>query len=104
MSRVYNRYIPNGASYTRIAEEDDFPSAPRDAPAAASEAPGAPLAEAPGGEPEKKGGLAGLLKSLKLDELDTGDILLLLIMLFLFLEGDDMELVITLGLILLLSL
>lgn len=53
---------------------------------------------------KKSGGLAGILKLLKLEDLDTGDVLLLLIMLFLFLEGDDMELVITLGLILILSL
>jgi len=56
------------------------------------------------GEEKKGTGLAGILKSLKLDDLDTGDILLLLIMLFLFLDGDDIELVITLGLILILSL
>lgn len=55
-------------------------------------------------EPAKKTGLAGLLKGLKLEELDTGDILLLLILLFLFLEGDDLELIITLGLLLLLGL
>jgi len=60
--------------------------------------------EAETGEEKKGSGLAGILKLLKIEELDTGDILLLLIMLFLFLEGDDMELVITLGLILILSL
>ena len=48
--------------------------------------------------------VSGLLKGLKLEGLDTGDVLLLLILLFLFLEGDDMELVITLGLLLLLGL
>ena len=54
-------------------------------------------------KPEKKG-LSGLLKSLKLDDLDTGDVLLLLILLFLFLDDreDNMELLITLGLMLLL--
>ena len=54
-------------------------------------------------EPEKKG-LAGLWKGLKLDELDTGDILLLLILLFLFLDDreDNLELLITLGLMLIL--
>lgn len=73
-------------------------------PASPSPKPHVPESmEAP--EEEKKStGLAGILKSLKLDDLDTGDILLLLIMLFLFLDGDDIELVITLGLILILSL
>lgn len=88
---MYNRYIPNGTAYTRIVE-DDSPTHAAQAAAAPEEA-----------EEEKKG-LAGLLKSLKLDDIDTGDILLLLILLFLFLEGDDIELIITLGLILLLGL
>lgn len=91
---LYNRYIPNGSVYTRVSMEDlPPPPKPRVSDSAAKP------------EEEKKStGLAGILKSLKLDDLDTGDILLLLIMLFLFLEGDDMELVITLGLILILSL
>ena len=48
---------------------------------------------------EKKSGLSALLKGLKLDELDTGDVLLLLILLFLFLDDreDNLELLITLG-------
>lgn len=53
---------------------------------------------------EKKGGLSSLLKALKLDDLDTGDVLLLLILLFLFLDDreDNLELLITLGLMLIL--
>lgn len=99
---MYNRYIPNEAVYTRIGEEDEpNQSDATDRPFAESAAIPSPE----NNEEEKKGdGLAGILKALKLEELDTGDILLLLIMLFLFLEGDDMELVITLGLILILSL
>ncbi|MEG2119992.1 MAG: hypothetical protein RRY53_06505 [Pseudoflavonifractor sp.] len=86
---MYNRYIPSGTSYTRVTEEDAAPpTAPREAETAG----------------EKKGGLSALLKGLKLENMDTGDILLLLIMLFLFLEGDDIELIITLGLLLLLGL
>ena len=53
------------------------------------------------------GGLSGLLGKLGTQDLfarfDTGDILLILIILFLFLEGDNLELVITLGLMLLLD-
>lgn len=86
---MYNRYIPSGASYARVTEED---AAPLSAPGKAE-----PVSE-------KKGGLSGILKGLKLENLDTGDILLLLILLFLFLEGDDIELIITLGLMLLLGL
>ena len=91
---MYNRYIPNGASYTRVVEEDAPPTqtVPPDAP------PPEPDAEAlESAKPAS--GLGKLLRGLKLDGLDTGDVLLLL-----FLEGDDMELVITLGLLLLLGL
>ena len=44
------------------------------------------------------------MKNFSLDRFDTGDILLVLIILFLLVEGDDLELVITLGLLLLLGL
>lgn len=48
--------------------------------------------------------LDGVLKHFSLKDFDTGDILLVLIILFLYLEGDNLELVITLGLLLLLGL
>ena len=98
---MYNRYIPDGDSYTRIPMED-LPPLPED-----SEEKGQPLppgAADPPKKGEKKGLLSGLFKGLKLEGLDAGDILLLLIILFLFLEGDDMELIITLGLLLILGL
>ncbi len=103
---MYNRYIPSGTSYTRILEEDAAPFRPseREPGPPPREPQGEPLQPEPESAEKKKGGLAGLLKGLKLDGLDTGDILLLLILLFLFLEGDDMELIITLGLLLLLGL
>ena len=86
---MYNRYIPNGTAYNRVSEPEPAPPSP-------------PRHQA---KREKKSGpLTGLLRSLKLEELDSGDVLLLLILLLLFLEGDDMELVIALGLILLLGL
>ena len=94
---MYNRYIPNGASYTRIPEEDAPPVRTPPEPERPAEAEKV-------AEHKAAGGLSGLLKGLKLEGLDTGDGLLLLILLFLFLEGDDMELVITLGLLLLLGL
>lgn len=43
-------------------------------------------------------------KQFRSGQFDTGDILLMLIILFLFLEGDNLELVITLGFMLLLGL
>ena len=58
----------------------------------------------PSSAPKEKKGLSALLSGLKLEELDTGDVLLLLILLFLFLDDreDNLELLITLGLMLLL--
>ena len=96
---MYNRYIPGAGGYTRIPEEDAPPSRQAD-----SAAHGPPQSEPASGPEKGAGALADLLKSLKLDRLDSGDVLLLLILLFLFLEGDDVELMITLGLLLLLGL
>ena len=65
---MYNRYIPNGASYTRVVEEDAPPTqtVPPDAP------PPEPDAEAlESAKPAS--GLGKLLRGLKLDGLDTGD-------------------------------
>ena len=53
---------------------------------------------------EKNAGLSGILKKLNLKDIDTGDILLFLILILLMLEGDNWELVIILGLVLFLSL
>ena len=52
----------------------------------------------------EKAGRGGLLKGLTFEELDTGDVLLLLILLFLFLDDREknLELLITLGLMLIL--
>lgn len=48
--------------------------------------------------------LGGLLQGFSAEDLDSGDLLLTLIILFLFLEGDNLEIVITLALMLLLGL
>lgn len=112
---MYNRYIPNGTSYIRISEPEVEHSAPppqggqphphrqgRRQPPPKGDPLSALLERLGGGK--KNAGLSGIFEALKLDDIDTGDILLILILLFLFRDGDDMELVITLGLILLLGL
>ena len=85
---MYNRYIPNGAAYTRVSEPDGPPPPP------------------PGGGPGARnpGLLDRLLKAVRLEDMDTGALLRLLILLLLFLDGDDWELPIALGLVLLLSM
>ena len=116
---MYNRYIPNGSGYTRVAVEEKPRDHGEEHRNARPHQPkterqtgrtrkdftqnGLPLLGLFGGE-DKNAGIAGILKSLHLEDLDSGDILLLLIILFLFLEGDNIELVITLGLMLLLGL
>lgn len=130
---LYNRYIPKGNTYERVVVDDTvsqphppsppFPNPPvqtasgiereRSTPTAGTAAPGGlfggnsalkGLSSLFGSGDGTSGGLSALLKQFKLDSLDTGDILLMLILLFLFLEGDNLELIITLGLLLLMGL
>lgn len=115
---MYNRYIPNGAQYRPVEPPRGGHNGGH------SGHHGSP---SNGGSPNRRpGGLGGLLngllqnsrgegggnqaidsilKSFHLESLDTGDILLALIVLFLILEdGDDLDLIITLGLMILFSL
>ena len=107
---MYNRYIPKDAPYTRVAEERPEPERKPGPPPPPAREGGFQLPrfltgkEGLSGLFSGKGGTGGLLKALKLDNIDKGDVLLLLIILLLLSEGDDLELVIALGLVLLMSL
>lgn len=86
---MYNRYLPEEVSYSRA---DNLPP---------PEPPRFENRRLPFHMPDflaKKEGLSSLLKGLRLDKIDSGDILLLLIALYLLAEGDDLELAIALGL------
>lgn len=107
---MYNRYIPQDSTYAPIREEPQRPGKPeiREKQSRAGRESGIPplgggnlarLFQSRDGK-----GLTNLLKSLHLEEVDTGDVLLLLILLYLLVEGDDLELVIALGLVLLMGL
>ena len=89
---MYNRYIRNDhGAYTRIPEEEPFgqpPPAGSDRPLHTAD----PL----------PGILRHILDQLHLDSVDTGDLLLLAILFFLFREGADEELLAALGLLLIL--
>ena len=105
---MYNRYIPEDTSYTRV-EEAPPPKAAPGGSGPGKRPYGLRLQELLSGKDGLFGGqegkgLTGLLKSLHLENIDSGDILLLLIMLYLLVEGDDLELVIALGLVLLMGL
>lgn len=117
---MYNRYIRNdNGSYTRIPEEKPAGASPGGAPpggpppgGTASEGPppggsrpGGPGPGRPsGGRPAD--GLTGVLQHLldqfHLDRVDTGDLLLLALLFFLFRENADEELLVALGLLLIL--
>lgn len=105
---MYNRYIPRDTSYERIPEPEPTSSRPAGSQFFRHETRRPPPPSAPKGTNPLEGitgKLGGLLKQFHLQDLDSGDILLVLILIFLFLESDDnLELVITLGLLLLFGL
>lgn len=110
---MYNRYIPDGAVYTRVTMEDDGPRRPgeperqerqehRERPRSQGRSrSSAPPPRLPEGVSSS---LKGLISSLGLEKLDSGDLLLFLILLLLLKEGDDLEMIIALGLALLMGL
>lgn len=106
---MYNRYIPADVSYTRV---EPPPEQPRGPTPGGGPRPSFRFPEFPSGKEGLSGllgiregnSLSGLLKSLHLDNIDAGDILLLLILLYLLADGDDLELVIALGLTLFMGL
>ena len=81
---MYNRYLPNDAAYGPVSGTETPPPPP------------------PG--PTGPGLLDRLLKAVRLEDMDAGDLLLLLILALLLLDGDDWELPIALGLVLLLGI
>lgn len=126
---MYNRYIRNdNGSYTRIPQDEPPKGSPK--PPTAEEAapqthrPPSPEPETqdygsrrppvgPPPPPPKGGGAAHLtdglssflrhvLDQLHLDHVDTGDLLLLILLFFLFREDADEELLVSLGLLLIL--
>lgn len=109
---MYNRYIPNGAVYTRVPMEDEEPrrpereTPPRHAFQEGSQGPSRPHpSQSPAGLLDgAQSSLKSLISSLGLEKLDSGDLLLLLILLLLLKEGDDLEMIIALGLTILMGL
>ncbi len=83
VSSIYNAYIPGGGPYEKIPEEHP----------PGFESMFSSLLGSKG-----TGGLSGLLGKLGLGKLDSGDILLLLILFLLWREGDHFDLVLLLAL------
>lgn len=100
---MYNQYIEG--SFAPVEEPVQAQDRPQDSSSRthtpSAHRSGDLLGEVTGGLTQLVG---GILRQFSTDRIDTGDILLVLIILFLFLEGDNLEVVITLGLMLLLGL
>ncbi len=104
MRATYNRYIPDSDAHIPV-DRPQGQGGPSPGPGKVTGLLSGLLGRGGGEENRASQALSGLLKSLHLEHLDTGDILLGLIVLFLVLEdGDDLDLIITLGLTILLSL
>lgn len=98
---MYNRYIRNDSgTYSRIPQEE-----PQTPPGNRQETPPKPPPPPPPGG-EHKDGLTAFLRhfldQFHLDHVDTGDLLLLGLLFFLFREDADEELLVALGLLLIL--
>ena len=104
---MYNRYMRNDTgAYTGIPQDDAPPPGPKppSGPGASPKAkpsPGLPPIPAPSHRPERDI-LNRFLERLHLGDLDSGDLLALLLLFMLFRENADEELLIALGLLLIL--
>lgn len=109
---MYNRYIPADSSYTAVTPE--IPTADRRSGRTAEPRTTAqtPSLKALFSQKsilsnmldKEKGSFGALLKSFKLERFDSGDLLVLLIVLLLLSEGDDWDPVIALGIFLFLEI
>ena len=103
---MYNRYIPQEEEYIPVAEPTPPPPPPKAERPGGQGAPGTSVLSALGfgNLGSLFSGAEGLVSRLLPENVDAGDILLLLIVLYLLAEGDDLDLVIALGLTLVLGL
>ena len=116
---MYNRYMRNDSGvYTRMPQSDAPPSAggsvqggphgpssPGPKPATGPKPPPSPPSSPPPGPPPhrpERDILNRFLEKLHLGDLDSGDLLVLLLLFMLFRENADEELLIALGLLLIL--
>jgi len=112
---MYNRYIRNeSGSYTRIPQEESprpssnaHSSPPKPEPPPRQHTPPPPPPPSTDhGIGHITDGLTGFLRhildQLHMDHVDTGDLLLLILLFFLFREDADEELLVALGLLLIL--
>lgn len=103
---MYNRYTRNDTGvYTRISQNDTPPAGGGPKPGGPPPGPQPPPEpKPPSGPPHRpeRDILNRLLEKLHLGDLDSGDLLVLLLLFLLFREKADEELLIALGLLLIL--
>lgn len=103
---MYNRYTRNDTGvYTRISQNDTPPPGGGSKPGGPPPGPQPPPeSKPPSGPPHRpeRDILNRLLEKLHLGDLDSGDLLVLLLLFLLFREKADEELLIALGLLLIL--
>lgn len=101
---MYNRYIRNDQGvYDRVPQGETAPSPPPAGPGSPPSPPPPPAGptSSPGPAPERQF-LNRLLGKLHLGDVDAGDLLLLMILFFLFQQEADEEILIAIGLLLIL--
>lgn len=94
MRALFNQYLPEEGFYQCIPEVEDAPQ--EDKKRGIFDF----FSSFSTGEKKNAGGLSSILKRFHLEDLDSGDILLLLILVLILLEGDNWEMAILLGLVL----
>ena len=110
---MYNRYVRNDDGvYRRVTVPDPPINEPPQSPPQRAHPPPKAQAAPPNPQPHdfsllggflgRNGLLSGILDKLNLNDIDTGDLLLLAILFLLYREDGDDELLIALGLLLIL--
>ena len=100
---IFSNFMPPHSSFQPVSYEEEQPEEKSNTTSASfnQKPPASDLLSAlTGGIFDT---LGNIFKDFSLKNLDSGDLLLLLIILFLFLEGDNVDLVIALGLMFLLG-
>ena len=98
---MYNRYIRNDTGLYERVQEGPPPGGP--GRNEAGPPPGGAAGPTGGSRPEgRRGFLSGILDRLNLKNMETEDLILLLLIFLLYREGEDEELLIALGLLLIL--
>ena len=101
---MYNRYVRgNNGDFTRMPQQDTPPPPKQEPPTTPPPPPPTrPVQSSTPKSPPEKKFLDSLLSKIHLQDIDSGDLLLLLILFLLFRQDADDEILIAIGLLLIL--